>query len=718
MSQFLKVLLIICLLFPNISFSKNIQFNKFNLNDIGNGIWIHINTFSNSSQKEIIDLCKFFLNRNIKNVFILAKDINGELLYKKYENTLLRIVGIFKKYQINVHYYIPIGYDPKFLKENQSEASLHSPDKNNPFPYPDKELKVVNLNSKKYINYIKTIVKELIYYYEADGIQLDYIRYPNVYYGYDDYVKNNFISRGGNWNRVLEIFIKNIDIFSLYDNKDKDVILLADIRSEVITNFSNEIKSFISSISKEILFSVTLIQSGSSFLSYREGGKDSFPYGFLHFGQDYKKLSEISDFVSPLAYHKNYEKDIEWVREIIKNTKKKVSSKILCGIQANDTHENLEKLMKICEEERVNFSLFRLGTFLPVKINLKNIDALKYQIDFTIFENFYEYTKKYNFDLKINEINLTKSINIKDKLMFTADKGEITIFLKGIPLLTDKVKFRIFNTVKFKIGDKNYFVDGIKKSMDASPFLFNGRTMVPVRVISETLGYEVIWKDGEVILKNKNLTINLYVNKNKIVINDLEIFIDSYPIIKEGRTYLPIRYMCEILNLLVSWFDKEKEVIIEGFINEEEEKLLLYRENINNLTRELVSNKTKMVILSNEIDITSLIMIDKEFLLRGIKIYFIYNENLTQYKNKLLSLDGFLIDEKNSYSLLKGESVYRVFDSSKLFPKDALLSFADFRFKEKVEFYIFITDKYFIELFKPYVEKDKNFLGFILKENS
>lgn len=718
MSQFLKILLIIFLFLPNITFSKNIQTNINNLNDIGNGIWIHIDTFSNSSQQEIIDLCKFFLTRNIKNVFILAKDINGELLYKKYENTLLKIVDLFKKYQIRVHYYIPIGYDTKFLKENPNEVSFHSPDRNNSFPYPDRELKVVNLNSKKYLNYIKTIIKELIYYYDADGIQLDYIRYPNVYYGYDDYLKNNFILRGGNWEKILDIFRKNIDIFSLYDNKDKDVILLADLRSEVITNFSNEIKSFISSISKEILFSVTLIQSGSSFLSYKEGGKDSFPYGFLHFGQDYKKLSEISDFVSPLAYHKNYEKDLEWVRGIIKNTKRKVSSSILCGIQANDTHENLEKLMKICEEEEVNFSLFRLGTFLPIKINLKNIDALKYQIDFTVFENFYEYTKNYNFDLKINEINLTKSINIKDKLIFTADKGEITIYLKGIPLLTDRVKFRIFNTVKFKIGDKNYFVDGIKKSMDASPFLFNGRTMVPVRVISETFGYEVIWINGEVILKNKDLTINLFINNNKIIINGLEIFIDSSPIIKEGRTYLPIRYICEILNLLVTWFDKEKEVIIEGFINEQEEKLILFRENINNLTRELAFNKTKMAILPNEIDIKSLIKIDKEFLLRGIKIYFFYNENLTEYKNKLLSFDGFLIDEKNYYKLLKGDSVYKVFDSNKLFPKDALLNFAEFRFKEKESFYIFLSDRYYMELFKPYIEKDVNFLGFILKENS
>lgn len=77
-----------------------------------------------------------------------------------------------------------------------------------------------------------------------------------------------------------------------------------------------------------------------------------------------------------------------------------------------------------------------------------------------------------------------------------------------------------------------------------------------------------------------------------------------------------------------------------------------------------------------------------------------------------------MIEEKNSYSILRGEGVYEVFDSSKLFPKEALLNFADFRFKEKGDFYIFIYDRYYIELFKPYIEKDANFMGFILKENS
>lgn len=713
---FIIIFIFISLFFQNLTISKKLYL--FNNYDLGNGIWIHINTFNNSSEEEIYNLCKFLLKRDIRNVFILAKDINGELLYKKYEATLLKILKIFEKFEIKIHYYIPIAYDPKFLKDNPKEASFLSPDKNNLYPYPDKDLKVVNLSSNKYLNYIKVIVQELIYHYDAQGIQLDYIRYPNINYGYDDNLKNIFISYGGNWERILDFFRKNVDIFTLYDNKDKDVILLSKARSEIITKFASEISGFVKSISKDILFSVTLIQSGSSFLSYKEGGKDSFPYGFLHFGQDYKKLSEISDFVSPLAYHKNYEKNLDWVREIIKNTKKKVSSKILCGIQANDNHENLEKLIKICKEENVNFSLFRLGTFLPVEIKINSIDVLKYEINFISLDKFYEYTKNFNFEIMIKEIPIIKMINIKEKFIFSTDKSQITIYLKGISLLLDKDSLRLFNTIKFKIGEKEYFIDGIKKNMDTSPFLLNGRTMVPVRIIAETLGYEVVWNNGEIILKNKNITVNLYVNKNKLLVNGFEHFIDSSVVLKDGRTYLPVRILSEVLNFLVSWIEKSKEVIIEGYINENNEKIIFYKDNLNNLFRDLIFNKSKYLLFDKDVDITYLTKYDKEFILRGIKVYLIYDEKFIHYKDKIGSFDGFFVNDKGNYYLLKENKIYKIYDSTNFLPKDALLNFAEFRFKEKSNYYILILDTFFLEIFRPYVEKDQNFLGFILKENS
>jgi len=265
--------------------------------DIGNGAWVHIETFQNVSDLETIDLVNFFVERDIKNVFFLAKYVDGELLYKKYKDTLTRIVKIFKNYGINVHFYIPISYDPLYLKNNPQDATFLSPNKNNTNPYRDPELKVVSSSSDKYLNYIKNIVKELIYDFNADGIQLDYIRYPNINYGYEDKVKSRFIELGGDWNKILNIFRKGQNIFELYDQKDKDVLLLGRVRSEFVTNFTGEIKSFISSISSNILFSVTLIQSASSFLSYKEGGIDSYPYGFLHFGQDYTELSNFCDFV-------------------------------------------------------------------------------------------------------------------------------------------------------------------------------------------------------------------------------------------------------------------------------------------------------------------------------------------------------------------------------------------------------------------------------------
>ncbi|MBC7195241.1 MAG: hypothetical protein H5U37_06265, partial [Caldisericia bacterium] len=588
MKRTIKIILIFLLLFSSFSF----KFKEKNF-DLGNGIWIHIDTFENVKDEDLDNLCKFLIKRNIRNVFILAKDLNGELLYKKYEKTLLKINKFFKNYYIRIHFYIPIGYDEKFLKENPEEASYHSPDKENYNTYPDKDLKVVNLNSKKYLNYIKKIVKELIYYYDAEGIQLDYIRYPNVYFGYDEWVKKELLSRGGNWDKIMNIFRKGDNIFTLFDEQDKDILLLSKVRSEVVTNFANEIKSFINSISKEILFSVTLIQSGSSFLSYKEGGKDSFPYGFLHFGQDYKSLSEICDFVSPLAYHKNYEKDIEWVREIIRNTKKKVSSKILCGIQANDTNENLEKLIKITEEENVNFSLFRLGTFIPIEIKLKSIDTLKYEIEFNPIYKFYENKFNSTAQIKIPQLNILKQINLNEKFQFLSEKSFVEIYINSSYFLTDKSTLNLLNTIKFKIGDSNYYIDGVKKTSDAKPFVFGGRTMVPIRIIGESLGYDVLWKNGIVELKKGDLIIRFFINERRILINEKEFYIDSSPIIKDGRTYLPIRYVAEALNLIVSWIEETKEVIIEGFIDSENFELIIFRDNDKSLIRDIVFNKSK-----------------------------------------------------------------------------------------------------------------------------
>ncbi|MGE5404410.1 MAG: glycosyl hydrolase family 18 protein [Candidatus Saccharibacteria bacterium] len=50
-------------------------------------------------------------------------------------------------------------------------------------------------------------------------------------------------------------------------------------------------------------------------------------------------------------------------------------------------------------------------------------------------------------------------------------------------------------TIVFKIGDKAALVNGVSKPLDAEPYILQGRTMIPLRFVSENLSADVQW-DG------------------------------------------------------------------------------------------------------------------------------------------------------------------------------------------------------------------------------
>ena len=47
--------------------------------------------------------------------------------------------------------------------------------------------------------------------------------------------------------------------------------------------------------------------------------------------------------------------------------------------------------------------------------------------------------------------------------------------------------------IKMQIGKDVAFVNGKEIKLDVAPYIVNGRTLVPIRFISETFGAEVIW---------------------------------------------------------------------------------------------------------------------------------------------------------------------------------------------------------------------------------
>lgn len=115
---------------------------------------------------------------------------------------------------------------------------------------------------------------------------------------------------------------------------------------------------------------------------------------------------------------------------------------------------------------------------------------------------------------------------------------------------------------------------------DVNPQIINGRTMVPFRKIFNSLGVteeDINWisETRTVIAKKDNLEIELQIDNNiakKTVSGETtEIKLDSAPVIVEGRTLVPVRFIAESMEKQVGWDADNRVVVIidENKLNEE-----------------------------------------------------------------------------------------------------------------------------------------------------
>lgn len=111
--------------------------------------------------------------------------------------------------------------------------------------------------------------------------------------------------------------------------------------------------------------------------------------------------------------------------------------------------------------------------------------------------------------------------------------------------------------IVFKIDEKKFTIENIKdntkeeKDLDAPAFVDGGRTFLPVRAVSESLGLNVDWnkkaKTATVTSSEKGVktTVVLTIDNKDILVDGKVKTIDVAPKIKDGRTVLPIRHVIE-----------------------------------------------------------------------------------------------------------------------------------------------------------------------------
>ena len=107
-------------------------------------------------------------------------------------------------------------------------------------------------------------------------------------------------------------------------------------------------------------------------------------------------------------------------------------------------------------------------------------------------------------------------------------------------------------------------LDGVTIDQKAgAPAENTGKTvMVPIRIVSENLGYDVKWEQATqtVQVRRGSSIIEMTAGKDAATVNGNIVNLDAPPLIKQGTTLVPLRFVGEGMGLQVGWDNGTKTV--------------------------------------------------------------------------------------------------------------------------------------------------------------
>jgi hypothetical protein len=114
-------------------------------------------------------------------------------------------------------------------------------------------------------------------------------------------------------------------------------------------------------------------------------------------------------------------------------------------------------------------------------------------------------------------------------------------------------------------GDIKILLEGKKISFDIPPQIIEGRTLLPLRAIFEALGLKVGWDNDTKIITGTSdeKTILLKIGDKNASINGITKTLDVPPLIINERTFVPVRFIAESLDMLVDWEQNTRTILID-----------------------------------------------------------------------------------------------------------------------------------------------------------
>ena len=118
--------------------------------------------------------------------------------------------------------------------------------------------------------------------------------------------------------------------------------------------------------------------------------------------------------------------------------------------------------------------------------------------------------------------------------------------------------------LRFTVGSYTFAHNGNTRQSDAAPFVDPAydRLMVPLRLIAEAMGADVAWQSDtrSVVISSSTAQVSLTIGA--ALPNGMGV-----PVIVNDRTFVPLRYVTEILGGDVTWDEENRAVYVFGQVN-------------------------------------------------------------------------------------------------------------------------------------------------------
>lgn len=149
-----------------------------------------------------------------------------------------------------------------------------------------------------------------------------------------------------------------------------------------------------------------------------------------------------------------------------------------------------------------------------------------------------------------------------------------------------------------KLPDVTLVVDGVVAKTDVPPVIEDGRTLVPVRALFESLDAKVGWnaKTKKITIVYGETEILLFAESVVAIVDNLYKELDVPARIIDSRTMIPVRFVSESLDFKVDWDDKTRTVTVKTKPDEDEKETVKTTNYLTGVSVKTGSNTTEITI--------------------------------------------------------------------------------------------------------------------------